>query len=334
MRLPCRQSPGAQPGRMSLPCTARCRVFLCLGPAGPHVKMEGMTIKELLRKASHRLRMADVEHADKDAELLLAHVMDKPREFLITHPDRKVGKTLEGKYEKLLDRRKAHEPIAYLLGYREFYGRTFGVDAHVLIPRPETETLIEAALETVAEGAAEGKKIAVLDVGTGSGCIALTLAAEWPDAHALGIDISEEALAVARANAERLGLMDRADFSRLDISDPVAPAPKLPMHGYLVVSANLPYLPDFTWETRPRDIREHEPVKAFVSGADGLNHYRALLRRLSDWDLMPDLLLLEADPPQFAPLANLVRGAFRDHLIRIRKDLRGLDRILVARRRT
>lgn len=292
-----------------------------------------MTIKDLLKKAGHRLQVSDIDHPRSDAELLLAHVLDKPREFLLTHPEKDVSKTHLDRFEKLLARRKTHEPIAYLLGYKEFYGRAFGVDKDVLIPRPETETLIEAVLEGVAALGASPEGVAILDIGTGSGCIALTLAAELPGARAIGLDDSENALSVASENARLLDLDGRTDFRVTDIASPKAMVPVLPAHETLVLTANLPYLPDFTWETRPSGIKDHEPVHAFVSGADGLNHYRALLRRLVDWRLEPDIMAFEADPPQFAPLANIVRGIFREHRLSIRKDLRGLDRVLLASRK-
>lgn len=289
-----------------------------------------MTINDVLKKAGHRLRLHDIDHPYADAELLLAHALSKPREFLITHPEKTVSQTNVLKFEKLLERRKAHEPIAYLLGYKEFYGRAFVVSDKVLIPRPETEILIESVLEAVKEKNIPTKDIAIFDVGTGSGCIALTLAAEWPDSHALAVDISDEALHVAERNAIHLGLEARTTFAHLDISDTTSEKPNLPPHAFLALTANLPYLPDFSWDTRARGIKDHEPVRAFVSGADGLNHYRALLRQLKSWKLTPDIMLFEADPHQFEPLAKLVRGAFKNHQMKVIKDLRGLDRILLA----
>jgi len=296
--------------------------------------METMTIKELLKKAAYLLRLSDIDHPNADAELLLAHAIGKPREFLVTHPEKTVSKTHVLRFQKLLKRRRAHEPIAYLLGYKEFYGRTFVVGRDVLIPRQETETLIEAALDAVRSINARPEEITVFDVGTGSGCIALTLTAELPGSRALCADFSEKAITIARENALRLGLEQRAAFTLMDITSLNEGKPRLPPHRTLVLTANLPYLPDYIWKTRARGIKEYEPAHALRSGADGLNHYRALLRRLRSWKLVPDIMLFEADPPQFAPLAKLVQSDFKTHHLSIRKDIRGLDRILIAIRKS
>lgn len=289
-----------------------------------------MKLGELTRIGGQELRMAHIEAPLSEAELLLAHVMKKPREYLLTHPEATVTQAQMENFRKLIRRRKEHEPVAYLIGYKDFFGRSFIVDGNVLIPRPETEVLIEQAIEELSE--TDEEKITVLDVGTGSGVIALTLASELPGSHAVGIDKSPDAIKVAKQNAAHLGVEDRVAFKQLDISFPESPSPIAEKDTYLVLTANLPYLSDMTWEQAPSKIKHYEPMLAFVSGADGLNHYRALMRRLKTWHLTPDLLLLEADPHQFFPLAKLVRRVLPEHRLRIQKDLAGNDRVLIAKK--
>ena len=168
----------------------------------------------------------------------------------------------------------------------------------------------------------------IFDVGTGSGAVGLTLAAELPQARAVLADVSAGALAVARTNARRLGLAGRVSFKRLDILKP-SPAPKL-AGGFLIVAANLPYLPAARYRRTMPDVKEFEPKLALVSGKDGLDHYRALMKRLAEWRREPDLLLLEADPPQFGALKKLVAAALPRHRLEIQKDLAGNARVLLA----
>lgn len=289
-----------------------------------------MQLHELINHGGHQLRMAHIPAPVSEAELLLAHAIGKPKEYLLTHPETNVSKIQAEAYETLIQRRSNNEPVAYLLGYKDFYGRSFLVDRHVLIPRPETETLIESALEELK--GIDPERITVLDIGTGSGAIALTLAAELPGCRAIGIDKSQEAVTVAQKNAKHLELQDRVSFKVFDIGIPGKVSPLQNGFDYLVMTANLPYLTFMSWEHVAPSIRDYEPIMAFVSGSDGLNHYRALMRRLKEWELTPNLALFEADPPQFFPLAKIVQSRFPEHRLRIQLDLAGNDRILVAKK--
>lgn len=293
--------------------------------------MEAMLYRDLIQKGRRTLLAAGIEDGGAEAELLLAHAVGRPKEFVIAHPEKPATRTQERAYLSLLERRAGHEPIAYLLGYKDFYGRSFLVDRNVLIPRPETETLVEAALQKLRQSSNAKRQTSILDIGAGSGAVVLTLVSELPGSRAVAADISPAALKLARKNAERFGVEDRVAFVRLDVMDPASPAPGLPP-GRLLLAANLPYLSVRAMESLPRSIRDHEPAIALVSGSDGLDHYRALLRRLRDWKLSPDLLLLEADPPQIFPLSKLVHAALPKHRLEVVKDLGGQDRILVAER--
>jgi release factor glutamine methyltransferase len=269
-----------------------------------------------------------------EAEILLAHVLKRPKEYVLAHPEATVSKIHTGEFLRLLARRARHEPIAYLLGEKWFYGRPFLVDKNVLVPRPETETMIQAVLDS---GFREDEKPLIIDVGTGSGAIGLTLAAESPSALATLVDVSAKALAVARRNARRLKLSRRVSLLRIDILKKSA-AQKLTPDAFLrrrknsrlVVAANLPYLPTAIYQKSQPEVRTHEPRLALVSGRDGLDHYRALMDRLREARLSPDLLLLEVDPPQFAVLKKIVRAALPGHRLEIKKDLAGNARVLLA----
>jgi release factor glutamine methyltransferase len=269
-----------------------------------------------------------------EAEILLAHVLRRPKEYVLAHPEAPVPKTHTGEFLRLCARRAKHEPLAYLLGEKWFYGRPFFVDKNVLIPRPETETLVQAILDT---GPYEDEKPLIIDVGTGSGAVGLTLAAELHHAQAVLLDVSPKALAVARHNARRLKLSRRVRLLRIDILKKTASQKLTPdaflrrrKYGRLIIAANLPYLPTATYRKSQPEVRVHEPRLALVSGRDGLDHYRALMDRLREAGLAPDLLLLEADPPQFAALKKVVRGALPGHRLEIKKDLAGNARVLLA----
>jgi release factor glutamine methyltransferase len=252
----------------------------------------------VLEAASARLRNAGSDTPRLDAELLLAHALgvDRSRLYLDDAPEPE-------EFEPLLARRAAREPVAYIVGYKDFRRIRLAVDRRVLIPRPETELLVEAALELPA-----GARVA--DVGTGSGAVALALKDERPDLNVTGLDISGEALEVARENAGRLGLDVR--FAESDLLDD---------GEYDAVLANLPYVPSGV-ELQP-EIAEYEPGAALFAGADGLDLIRRLIARV---DGVP-FIALEVGFGQEAEVANLLGG--RTEILR---DLAGPERAVVARR--
>jgi len=244
-----------------------------------------------------------------DADVLLADALGISKELLYAHPEAPVGEDAEAAFRALLDRRAAGEPVAYLRGWKEFYGLRFSVDPRVLIPRPETETLVEAIL-------ASGARL-VADIGTGSGAIAVALATRSPACRVIATDISQAALAVARANVAAHGVADRVELRQGDLLAPIR-------ERLDAVAANLPYLTDASVEegTRERSSLAFEPRSAVLAGADGL----ALIRRaIAD---LPRVLApggagyFECDPPQARLLA-------REHGGAILRDLAGNERVLV-----
>lgn len=281
-----------------------------------------MSIRAALRAASLRLEPVS-ESPRLDAELLLGQALDRPRTALLAAGPEPLGATEAAAFESLLRRRLAGEPLAYIRGQAWFHGLPLAVGPAVLIPRPETEGLVEWALAWIA---ATERPLRVLDLGTGSGAIALALAAQLPAERLPRIeasDISAPALALARANARRLGLGDRVRFRRSDL------LPQRPRH-YDLVLANLPYVGEDERDTLPPEVRDHEPPEALFAGPDGL----ALLHRLCA-DLPERLapggaLGLEIGWRQGPAVLSLARRAWPSARLSLRRDLAGRDRIVTV----
>jgi release factor glutamine methyltransferase len=216
----------------------------------------------------------------------------------------------------MVRRRVRREPVAYILGRKGFRRIELIVDRRVLIPRPETELLVDLALEAEATS--------VIDVGTGSGAIALAVADELPDARVLAIDTSMDALRVAQANSDRLGLADRVDV----VSRGVASLADAGTFDLLL--ANLPYVAEPEWESLPPEIREYEPREALVPGPTGLEAIEALLAELGSLDEKPPAVALEIGAEQGAAATELVRGAGYAN-VEVRPDLAGIDRVVIGR---
>ena len=261
-----------------------------------------------------RLASAGCETPRLDAELLLSEVLGVGRERLVMDRRDVLPGWAWSRFGALLERRAAHEPVAYLLGRQAFRWLELDVDPRVLIPRPETELLVEAAL-----GLAPGAS--VLDVGCGSGAVALALAHERPDLRVAGVDVSEAAVAVARANARRLGL--DVSFKVGDLLDGAEPVD--------AVVANLPYVPDGA--ALPVDVSGFEPGGALFAGPDGLSAIRRLVAAVDRpaGPAWPVLLALEIGAAQGSAVEALVFGAGFSE-VAVMRDLAGLDRVVVGRR--
>ena len=267
------------------------------------------TVRGLLATATERLERAGCDTPRLDAELLLAEVLGVDRARLVIDARRSMTDDQALHFGRLVDRRAAREPVAYILGRRDFRRLTLRVDRRVLIPRPETELLVEVGLN-LARGAR------VIDVGTGSGAIALALADERPDLEVVGSDVSREAVAVARDNAARLGLV--AEFVVGDLLDGV-PGP------FDAVLANLPYVR--TGDQLPPDVGDYEPPGALFAGDDGLAEIRRLIAQAAG---VP-LLALELDPGQIGRVAGWLRDAGFTRT-EVQRDLAGHERVVVGRR--
>lgn len=247
-----------------------------------------MSISEWLAAAEKKLAEKNIPSARLDAMILLEFVLNTPRAALLAHYDMELPATTLVRADSLLKQRLDNIPIAYILNKKEFYGRDFIVNDHVLIPRPETEDIIDIVSELELETPT------ILDMGTGSGCIATTLALEIPNAKIVAVDISEEALAVATLNAKHLHA--RVTFKQSDMFDAVA------HRNFDVVCANLPYVPDDL--VTSKEITK-EPTQALFSGADGLQHYRNFFSDLSLQKHSPRYVVTESLQNQHIKLAIL-----------------------------
>lgn len=277
-----------------------------------------MNICDALRSAAERLELHHVSNARLTAELLLAHSLAVEREYLYAHDDRVLTKDESQKLEDLLYDRISGVPLQYIVGRQEFYGRYFRVNPAVLIPRPETEHIVEAVLERDP-----GPGTRILDVGTGSGCIAVTLALESPEAQVFASDISEPALKVARENAVLLGAP--VGFVCMDFLDAISGT-------FEFVVSNPPYVRPGDIHRLQREVREHEPHVALFSPADELEVYRRLLAGAGRLLAEGGHLMMEVG----IGMDGLVLGLFGAgwEKLQTKADLQGIPRTVIVRKVT
>ncbi len=270
-------------------------------------------IRDALGGAVDALTGAGVDSPRLDAELLLAEATGWPRERFATDPDDPLPSGASREFAQMIRRRLNREPVAYILGRKGFRGLELEVDPRVLIPRPETELLVEIAVELAPAS--------VLDVGTGSGAVALAVADELPDAEVTATDTSADALRVAQGNAARLDL-ERVTFA----------TGTLPARGsFELLLANLPYVGEGEWEGLAPEIREHEPRTALVPGPEGTEAIESLAAKLAADPQLAQAVALEVGAGQAAATEELLAGAGYGRVER-RADLAGIERVVVGRR--
>lgn len=282
-----------------------------------------MTLRDHVTAARARLVAAGIDPAEasRDAVLLGRHVLAWDAAAWLTREIDPAPPGFEASFAGLVERRAAREPVAYIRGVQEFWGREFLVTPAVLIPRPESELIIESALAYIGE--THGR--AVCDIGTGSGCLAITLAAERPAARIVATDVSEAALGVARANATRLGVSDRIAF-RAGAYLAGAEGP------FDMIVSNPPYVTEREYATLAPEVRAFEPTAAFTAGPDGLRDIRHIVS-LSAGALAPGgVLIMEIGHDQAEAVRSLVAPANPLRLVDIRRDLQGIPRTLIAQR--
>ncbi len=284
---------------------------------------DGVSIGEALASSTRRLAAVGVESARLDAELLLADALGVSRAALLARRPEPLPEAAWGRFEARLARRVAREPLAYILGWKEFYGLSFEVSPAVLIPRPESELLVEEALAELARARAPR----VADVGTGTGCLAVAIAVHAPRARVVVIDRSAAALALARRNAARHAVLGQLRFVRGDLLAAVT--------GPLdVVVANLPYVATDEMVALMPEVGRYEPRLALDGGVDGLALLRPLVAQAAGRLAPGGALLLEVAAGQAARVADLLlaTGAFAD--VATRRDLAGAPRLVRGRRWT
>lgn len=284
---------------------------------------EPWTVQRVLRFATDDLRQRGFDSPRLDAELLLCKATGLDRIGLILNAERELSPNELDVCRELLKRRRAAEPIAYLLGQREFYGLPFEVDRNVLIPRPETETLVELVLERTQERAMHGR---LLDLCTGSGCVAIAFAKHRPTWAVTGVDISEAAIAVARRNSLRLGVQYNLRLLAGDLSAPLSPNER-----FDVITANAPYIPTGEIPGLMDDVRHHEPHLALDGGEDGLCLVRRVIEAAKQSLEPGGLLALEVGDDQALEVSRSLGSADFERVERHR-DCAGRERVVSAQR--
>ena len=279
---------------------------------------------ESMLEAAEVLREAGVPEARREAGSLLQYVVQRDRTFLLSHPEYVLTAEEEESFRRCVARRANGEPLQYITGTQAFFGLDFEVTKDVLIPRPETELLVERALKLLATGASSPL---ICDVGTGSGCIAIALLHENQSASAIGIDVSEAAIRVAERNAQRHHVTNRLT---LLASDGFSGLPANQNHFDLIVS-NPPYVASSAWDGLQREVRDHEPLVALVSGPDGLVMIRRLLTESSAFLKPSGYLLFEMGFDQGAAVQRLV-DPDTWNILDIQDDLQGIPRIMVLQK--
>jgi release factor glutamine methyltransferase len=282
------------------------------------------TLRAALIESSRFLALAAIENPRLDAEVLLRHVIGIDKTQFYVRIEEAMKAETERRFWKLLKRRARREPLAYITGQKEFWSLDFGVTPAVLIPRPETELLVEVALEQTRQLA--DSKIA--DLGTGSGVIAVCLAKELPKAEITAVDISDTALQVARANAERHGVADRIRFLRGDLFAPLAQD----RGSFDLIVANPPYVRSGDVANLEPEIREWEPMTALDGGKDGLDFYRRIAGECRDCLTATGQVLLEIGDAMGESVARIFAATAGFEEAALWRDYAGKDRVIAARK--
>ena len=283
------------------------------------------SIAETILQGAHRLRKAGVPEAQREAGSLLGYVLGRDRSFILTHAEDALGEEQAERFRECLERRAQGEPLQYITANQEFFGLDFEVTKDVLIPRPETELLIETALELLTPSA----DAFICDVGTGSGCIVITLMQQRKQARAVAFDISPAALAVARRNAVRHSVAERIDFVLSDCF--AALNSREPRPSFDLIVSNPPYVEEGAMAELQREVRDFEPRSALAAGADGLDIIRRLLLEAPSFLKTGGYFLLEIGFNQAAAVRELLDPKIWK-LMDFHKDMQGIPRTVALQR--
>jgi len=296
----------------------------------------GATIAEALKEAGERLRVASVPNDLLDAQTLLAEALGKDRTYLIINFNQQLSEGILSAFRTMVERRAAGEPLQYITGHQEFFGLDFEVTPDVLIPRPETELIVEEAIRIFQQdeqGQQDGQgrqdggaRPVIVDVGVGSGAIAVALARELGDARVIASDVSEAALRVARRNAARNGLGDRVDFIASDLLDAFVEEEFADF-----ILSNPPYVSEKEMASLQREVRDWEPRLALTDSNDGLSLYRRLLKDAPSRLRPGGHLICEMGYTQSEKIASMIDRQVWDD-VRLLDDLQGIPRTIVLRK--
>lgn len=287
-----------------------------------------MTLAEAINSAAIQLSGAGIINARRDAEALLSHLIKKNRAWLITHGDDALDDEWRGLFKDTIQRRAKREPLQYIIGSQEFWGLEFMVTPEVLIPRPETELIIEATLAIIHD---RNRPARIIDLCTGSGCIAVSLAKELPVARILAIDKSAKALAVAKENAAQHGVSDRIRFLEGDLFHPLE---ELDWYGLVdIIASNPPYVQSGDLDTLQPEVRDYEPEMALIAGPEGTELAAIIINTAPAYLKKTGALIMEMGLGQAEALRKMAGKTGAYTTPEIMKDLAGIERVIVARKR-
>jgi release factor glutamine methyltransferase len=283
-----------------------------------------MIVHDILNDATHDFEEADIPSARLDAEVLLSFCLGCDRLEFYKNPDMIISETQLAAFRNLIARRLQWEPVAYITSRKEFWSFSLEVNNSVLIPRPDTEVIVEEALNLCRK--MDSSEIKILDIGTGSGAIALALAAEITGAKVVATDISEAAVNLAKKNAAALGLKEKIDFRHGNLFEPV--------NGFFdIIICNPPYISAREYEKLPTGVKDYEPQEALWAGKSGLEFYEKLIYQAAAFLQKNGWLLLEIGAKQEAGVRGIMEASGCYDSIEMRRDYAGLPRVIKARRK-
>jgi release factor glutamine methyltransferase len=289
-----------------------------------------MTVREILNKGVEFLNRKGIPEARLDAELLLVHSLKVSREELYRRLRDELTDNEPADFQALLERRAAREPVAYITGHKEFWSLDLFVDRNVLIPRPETELLVEEALSAAADPHGPGPHL-VLELGTGSGAIAVALARERSDLFIIATDVSRRALSLAEKNARASGVLDHIAFVAADLFAPLRSSDG--GGPFSLIVSNPPYIPDPQIERLAEEVRDYEPLVSLRGGPDGMNFHRAIIAQAALYLRPGGWLLLEVADGQATSVSEVVSKQAGFLRPKVGLDLSGVERVVRAQKR-
>ena len=284
-----------------------------------------MVLKDVLSKGIEILRNAKIETPEVDAGVILCSVLKCDRVFLYTHSDDDLDDGVKKRFFDAISSRSSGMPVQYITGRQEVMSLEFNVNSHVLIPRHDTEVLVETVMAFAENCRPSGHALQILDIGTGSGCIAVSLAYYIENCHVTAVDISEEAIKTAYENSEINGVKHKIDFKRSNLFE------SLKGERFDIIVSNPPYIPAGDIGGLQKEVKDFEPLTALDGGEDGLNFYRAIIAEAPDF-LKPDgLIAFEVGYNQAGAVLEMLRDCF--YGVGTVKDLGGIDRVVYGRRK-
>ncbi len=292
-----------------------------------------LTIKQAVDIGTKTLQTGGCATPSLDARVLMLYLLKEDQNYYVIHSGERMGDKALDEYFTLVDQRAAGKPVQYITGRQEFWKLKFMVNENVLIPRPDTETVIETAIELIIEASKNGN-VKILDIGCGSGTLGVSLAHQFGKSSVTAIDISEEALTVAKKNAESNNVANRMKFLLGDMFEPLIPTglskigrgPK-----FDVIVSNPPYIKTDVIPTLQREIIDHEPVLALDGGSDGLTYYRIIAETAHNYMKKNGCIILEIGYDQAEEVCDILIRTWKYRDIQVTKDLAGLDRVVSAR---